>query len=82
MERVKDLGVLWVKQGPKGEYMTGTIEVSGEKINIVCFLNTHKSELKHPDWRILKSVPRESVPQDNALPTRPEEDINLDNEPF
>lgn len=81
-EYEKDLGVLWIKTSTKGEYMTGTIELNGEKINIVCFKNTQKKEAKHPDWRILKSVPKEEARSENALPSRPEEDINPDNIPF
>lgn len=66
MEREKDLGALWIKTGAKGEYMTGTIEINGEKINIVCFTNQHKKEAKHPDWRILRSKPKEETVEDNG----------------
>jgi uncharacterized protein (DUF736 family) len=49
-----ELGALWSKTGRNGEYMTGTI--SGVKV--VLFKNTKKTSEKHPDWRVLKSVPK------------------------
>lgn len=81
MTQEKDLGALWVKTGAKGQYMTGTIELNGQKINIVCFTNQNKKELNHPDWRILKAVPREQTQTNNPLPQRDDE-INPDNIPF
>lgn len=57
-----ELGALWIKSGAKGEYMTGTI--SGVKV--VVFKNTNKREDKHPDWRVLKSQPREAKPPDDS----------------
>lgn len=47
--------------------MTGFVEVNGEKINVVCFTNSNKKEAKHPDWRILRSRPREDAPQENNV---------------
>ncbi len=87
----KEIGVLWVKNSPKGQYMTGSIEVNGEKIALVCFLNSNKKEAKHPDWRIMKAKPRENDQPLNALPTKkadttasqyPEEEINPEDIPF
>lgn len=66
----KNIGALWVKSSTKGQYMTGNIEINGEKIAIVCFLNSSKKETKHPDWNILKSVPQDKQPQNNPLPTQ------------
>lgn len=82
MEKQNDIGALWVKTSTKGQYMTGTIEIGGVKTNIVCFLNTNKKEAKHPDWRILKSVPRENEQPVNALPTYPSEELNPNDVPF
>jgi uncharacterized protein (DUF736 family) len=50
-----ELGALWEKQGAKGAYMTGTI--SGVKV--VLFKNGNKANDKQPDWRVLKSKPRD-----------------------
>ena len=57
-----ELGALWSRTGAKGEYLTGTITVNGEAIKVVCF-SAKKSSDKSPDWRVLRSVPRESRPE-------------------
>ena len=53
------LGALWIKESDKGQFMSGYLEINGEKINIVCFKNTYKKEDKHPDWEVLKSKPKQ-----------------------
>jgi len=50
-----EIGALWVKHGAKGSYMSGTVEVNGEKVRIVCF-SAKKTSEKSPDWRVLKSI--------------------------
>jgi len=55
------LGALWIKESEKGQFMSGYIEVNGEKLSIVCFKNSYKTEDKHPDWEIIKSKPRENL---------------------
>lgn len=50
-----ELGALWVKSGSKGDYMTGTIN----GVRVVCF-RTGDTE-QRPQWRVLKSKPREPV---------------------
>lgn len=57
-----EIGALWVKSGRKGEYMTGT--VGGQRV--VCFA-TGKSG-KAPQWRVLKSQPREDEAPDIRRP--------------
>ena len=52
------LGALWIKESSKGQFLSGYIEVNGEKIHLVCFQNKFKAEDKHPDWIILKSKPK------------------------
>lgn len=74
--REKDLGCLWVKTSAKGEYMTGVIEIDGVKTNIVCFINGSKKEAKHPDWRILRSMPQNAPQAQNELPARDTEAID------
>jgi uncharacterized protein (DUF736 family) len=53
-----EIGALWIKHGNRGDYMTGAIEIDGVKTPIVCFTIDAKSE-KAPNWRVLKSVPRD-----------------------
>lgn len=52
------LGALWQKRSAKGEYMTGNIEINGEKIGVVVFSNDKRGNDKAPDWRILRAKPR------------------------
>lgn len=53
-----ELGALWLKQSAKGEYMTGTIN----GVAVVVFRNNKKTEgSNQPDWRVLKSKPREAA---------------------
>lgn len=60
-----DIGALWVKQSERGEYMTGVINQQP----VVLFRNDRKPEgSKQPDWRVLKSKPRDSVkPADDDI---------------
>ena len=51
-----ELGALWLKKSAKGDYMTG--EIGGVKV--VCFPVKKTSE-KSPDWRVMKSKPKEQV---------------------
>lgn len=51
-----EIGALWLKQGSKGPYLTGTIN----GVAVVCFQNTRKTSDKQPEYRVLKSKPRES----------------------
>ena len=72
-----EIGALWEKTGKKGAYMTGTIH--GERV--VVFKNANKRGEKSPDWRVLKSVPREPADNDNTNevgapnPTREDMDV-------
>lgn len=52
-----EIGALWAKTGAKGDYFTGT--VNGERI--VVFKNGNKKSDKSPDFRILKSKPKEQT---------------------
>jgi len=56
----RKVGALWIKQGTKGEYMSGELLIDGQKFPIVCFKNEKLSE-KHPDWSILRSKPLEGI---------------------
>lgn len=51
----REIGALWLKQSARGDYMTG--EIGGVKV--VCFPNIRKSSDRQPDWRVLKSKPRD-----------------------
>jgi len=63
-----ELGALWLKEGRKGQYMTGTI--AGQRV--VIFKNTRKSSDKAPDFRVLKAQSKEErgapAPPDDEVP--------------
>lgn len=82
MEKQEELGALWAKKSSKGaDYFSGTFTINGEKIPVVAFYNATKKNPNEPDYRILKSKPKEEQ-LTNSLPTRPEEDINPQDVPF
>ena len=60
----REMGAFWTKDGPKGKYLTGNIEVDElgikKKIRVVVFANKHKNHDRAPDYVIYKSEPQES----------------------
>jgi hypothetical protein len=70
-----ELGALWTKEGKAGKYMTGYIEVNGQRIDIVVFTNNKRKSDKSPNARILRSKPREQQSQ-------PLEDLTPPDMPF
>jgi hypothetical protein len=70
-----ELGALWIKTSKAGAvFMSGKI---GDQ-EVVIFRNDHKVEgSQQPDWRVLKSKPRDNTPvkTDNPFtPAVPDED--------
>jgi hypothetical protein len=60
-ERERDpneIGALWLKEGPKGPYLSGNIEGIGP---VVCF-EIRSNNPRAPKYRVLKSVPRDERP--------------------
>lgn len=58
----EQLGALWLNESKNGnKYMSGELEINGEKIRIVVFKNTKQKET-HPDYKILKSEPYNNQP--------------------
>lgn len=56
----KAIGALWLKQGRKGKFMSGEIEIAGTKYPVVIFKNDLKQPgEKTPDYRIFPAQPRE-----------------------
>lgn len=77
----KEHGALWIKQSARGEYMTGTIEIDGTKVQVVAFKNDNKKNPKEPDWRLLKSEPREQK-SESVLPSYPADEVAPEDIPF
>lgn len=69
-----ELGALWERESAKGKYFTG--EILGQKV--VIFANKKASD-KAPDWRVLKSKPREDAPVREPEPVA---EITDDSIPF
>lgn len=63
----REMGAFWTKDGPKGKYLTGNIEVDElgikKKIRVVVFANKHKNHDRAPDYVIYKSEPQENTDQ-------------------
>lgn len=72
MAKDESIGALWVKKNQRGDFMTGYIEVNGQKIELVCFPNGFKTLEKHPDFRIMVSQPREQRVQQQQDPVAEE----------
>lgn len=54
------IGALWVKESKNGQkFMSGNIEIDGQKIDVVVFKNDKGDNPKRPDYSILKSKPRQ-----------------------
>jgi uncharacterized protein (DUF736 family) len=66
----ESIGALWIKESEKGEYMSGVVEVNGEKHPIVVFKNTYKEKENQPDYRIL--------PKKKTGEAKPSEDFKDD----
>lgn len=68
----REMGAFWTKEGPKGKYLTGNIEVDElgikKKVKVVVFPNRHKTNEKAPDYVIYKSEPL------SGEPSKPKED--------
>jgi len=70
-----ELGAVWRKEGK--DFMTGTLEINGVKIPIIMFPSIKKDPSnRKPDWRILKSKPREEKPA--VVP----QDVDVESVPF
>lgn len=50
-----EIGALWAKDGPKGKYLSGTIDGIGA---VVCF-RTKSDNPKAPAFRVLRAKKRE-----------------------
>lgn len=97
MEEPKNnsIGALWAKTSKRGMYYSGTLEIDGRKIPIVCFQNNRKSKPNQPDFNIMVAQPMGSRPAVeevdknlhglNNLETSSQaddEEVNIDDIPF
>lgn len=55
------IGALWNKISKTNtRYMSGTVELNGQKINIVAFANDKGDNEKKPDWKLFIQQPRQN----------------------
>lgn len=50
-----EIGALWKKNGARGEFFSGEIEVGGVKQRVVVFPVGRKASDKAPDYRVLRA---------------------------
>ena len=87
MENKKsNIGGLWLKTSKAGnKFMSGSIEIEGNKHQFIVFKNKHKDSEKHPDYVILPSTPLPAKPVNSAVKAVTEafvDDINSEEIPF
>jgi len=65
----REMGAFWTKNGPKGKYLTGHVEVDElgikQKVKVVVFPNRHKNNDRSPDYVIYKSEMKKEKPQED-----------------
>jgi len=75
----KSIGCFWTKTSGAGKvYYSGNIEIKGEKIYLVGFVNDNKTKETQPDISIYVSKPKEGTqPKKEELKTiQQDEDIS------
>ena len=71
MNDLEEIGALWSKRDKNDEpFLSGQIEVNGEKKKILVFKNKHRKEDKHPNYRIFLSdgPPKKKDFEDEDVP--------------
>jgi uncharacterized protein (DUF736 family) len=63
---LKKIGAMWKKQGKRGEFLTGQVEVDGKKVDFVVFPNDRKESEKQPDFVINIRTDDVPAPQDGG----------------
>lgn len=56
------IGALWARQTrDHADYFKGSIEIGGQKHEVVVFRNGFKDSERHPDYIVYRSQPRETT---------------------
>jgi uncharacterized protein (DUF736 family) len=69
---LQSIGALWLKDGKAGKFMSGNLEINGQKVQIMVFKNTKKADLKQPDYRIVQSTDEVTRPAVQVAQPAPE----------
>lgn len=56
MANPNKIGALWIDE--RYGSLTGTIELNGQKVNVICFRNKEKKNEKSPDYDVLIKRPK------------------------
>lgn len=72
-EKKKPIGGIWKRSGQYGDYLSGQIEINGQKFNFRAYENSYKKPgEKTPDFKIFPVVPKQletkhAEPKQNAM---------------
>jgi len=76
---MNSIGALWLKDGKKGKFMSGVIEIDGKKTSILVFKNTYKDNDKKPDYTIHQPEEQRQQPeQQKPQPAKTSESFDDD----
>lgn len=71
-EGLKSIGGLWLKDGKKGKYFSGEVELFGTKQHILVFKNDKGDNERRPDYRIYvpndETEEKDTHARDNEVP--------------
>jgi hypothetical protein len=84
-DKPKPIGFLRNKTSKKGvDFLTGMVEVGGEKVNLVVFKNTKKFTEDSPDYSIFVSQPLQNAGGGGYTPApqKPRDISSEDNDPI
>ena len=77
---IKYIGALWKKEGTRGGYLSGEIELAeGQKLHINVYKNDRKTKDNQPDFSITTKVedPKPVTDQPTVIETSPEDPFLL-----
>ena len=78
----KDIGALWLRQGAKGEFLSGIVTIDNVAHQIIAFKN-NKTKPNQPDWRVYPSLPKAELNENGTEKViQVEESINDGDIPF
>ena len=66
----RELGAFWTKDGPKGKYLSGTLEIDElghkKKVAVVMFPNRYKESDRQPDYVLYSSKENNNSPTEST----------------
>lgn len=66
MGDLKKIGAFWLREGKKGKFMSGQVEVGGQKVSLLVFKNNRKQPgEKYPDYEIFLAGDKKPDPAED-----------------